>query len=112
VDQGRRHVDELRAQIDIHLARLLHVSEVLRRDGGDGDVLDVDLLLADQVQQQVQRPLILLQMDIQRRRHRFHDSMGRTAHERGGCGSGKTRRRLAGNAKKLGNGSNWRKLGV
>ena len=45
---------------------LLHVLQVLRRDGGDGDVVDVDLLLADQVQQQVERTLVVLQVDIQR----------------------------------------------
>ncbi len=53
MDQGRRHVDELRAQIDIHFARFVHILQVLRGDGRDGDILDVDLLLADQIQQQV-----------------------------------------------------------
>jgi hypothetical protein len=67
MDQGRRHVDEFRAQVDIHLARLVHVRQVLLRNGGDWDVLDLDLLLADQVQQQVERPVILLQLEIERR---------------------------------------------
>ena len=45
----------------------LHVLQILLRDGGDGDVVDVDLLLADQVEQQIQRPVVLLQVKIQRR---------------------------------------------
>ena len=65
VDQGGRHVDELGAQIDVHFARLFHEFQILGSDGSDGDVFDVDLLLADQVQQQVQRSLILLQMEIE-----------------------------------------------
>ena len=64
VNQRRRHVDELRSQIDIQLARLFHVRKILRGDGGDGDVLDIDLLLANQVQQQIERPFVVLQMDV------------------------------------------------
>ena len=69
VDQGGRHVDEFGAQIDIHFTRFVHVLEVLRRDGGDRDVLDFNLLFADQVQQQIERPIVLLQMEIEWRRH-------------------------------------------
>ena len=69
MDQGGRHVDELGAQVDIHFARFFQVLQVLGGDGGDGDILDVDLLLADQVQQQVQRALILFQVEIEWRRH-------------------------------------------
>ena len=69
VDQGRGHVEELGADVDIHLASLIEIRQVLRGDGGDWDVLDVDLLFADQVQQQIQGALILRQVNIQRRRH-------------------------------------------
>ena len=41
--------------------------QVLRGDGGDGDVVDVDLLFADQVQQQIERPLVVLQVNVQGR---------------------------------------------
>ena len=67
VDERGRHVDELGPQIHIHLPGLPHVLQILGGDGGDGDVFDVDLLLADQVQQQVQRALVLLQVDVERR---------------------------------------------
>ena len=66
VDQGGGHVDELGAQLDVQLESALHVLEILLRDGGNGDVVDVDLLLADQVEQQVERPIVLLQVKIQR----------------------------------------------
>ena len=71
VDERRGHVDELGAQFDVELEGPLHVLQVLGGDGGDGDVVDVDLLLADQVQQQIKRPLIVFQMKVQRRRHNF-----------------------------------------
>ena len=67
MDQGRRHVDEFGAQIDIHFPRLIHEFQILRGDGRDGDVFDIDLLLADQVQQQVERSLILFQVKTERR---------------------------------------------
>jgi len=46
---------------------VLHVFEVLGGDGGNGDVVDVDFLLSDEVQQQVQRSLVMLQANVQRR---------------------------------------------
>ena len=64
VDQRRRHVNEFRAQLDVHGQRLLHVIQVLGSNLSDGDVVDVDLLLADQIQQQVEGPIIVLQMEI------------------------------------------------
>ena len=67
MDQGRGHEDELRADIEIHLARLIEISQILRSDGGDRDVADVDLLLADQIQQQIERPVVVIEMDVQRR---------------------------------------------
>src|SRR5207244_3184469 len=38
----------------IQLAQLLDISEILRRDLGDGNVVDVDVLLANQIEQQVE----------------------------------------------------------
>ena len=55
----------------------LHVFEVLRRDLRDGDVVDVDLLLADQVQQQVERAVVVFQVKIQRGRHFYLEYQGR-----------------------------------
>ncbi len=69
LDQRGRHVDEFGGQFDIHRQRLLHEVEVLRRDLRDGDVVNVDLLLADQVEQQVERPIVMFQVKIERRGH-------------------------------------------
>src|SRR5205823_3463571 len=41
-----------------YLAELLDIREILGRDLGDRDVVDVDVLLADQIQQQVERTFI------------------------------------------------------
>ncbi len=67
MDQRGRHIDEFRSQVDVHFPRFVQVFQVLRGDGGDGDILDVDLLLADQIQQQIERSLILLQVKIKGR---------------------------------------------
>ncbi len=64
VDQRRGHVDELGAQVDIQLAGLFHVREVLLRDGCDGDVLDFDLLAADQIEKQIERTVVVLQVEV------------------------------------------------
>ena len=69
MDQSGLHIDELGAQIDIHFARLIQILQVLRRNGCDWDILDIDLLGADQVQQQIEGPVILCQVEIERRRH-------------------------------------------
>jgi len=58
VDQHRRHVDELGGNVHVEFAYALDISEVLRRDPGNGDVVNVDVLLADQVEQQVERSFI------------------------------------------------------
>ncbi len=65
MDQRRGHVDELGAQLDVQFQGALHVLQILLRDGGNRDVVDVDLLFADQVQQEIERPVVLLQMKIQ-----------------------------------------------
>ena len=67
VDQRGGHEDELGADVEVHFARLLEVAQVLRRDGGDGDVADVDLLFANEVEQQIERSVIVVEVDIQGR---------------------------------------------
>ena len=58
MNQHRRHVDELGGDVHIKFAYALDISEVLRRDSGNGNVIDVDVLFADQVEQQVERTFI------------------------------------------------------
>ena len=58
---------ELGADVEVHFARLIEVAQILRGDGGDGDVADVDLLLANEVEQQVERPVIAVEVNVERR---------------------------------------------
>src|SRR5260370_9787025 len=55
VNQQRCHVDELGRNVYIQLFQVLDISEVLRRNLRDGDVVDVDVLFADQFQEQIER---------------------------------------------------------
>jgi hypothetical protein len=66
VDEGGRHHHELAGHVEVHLLHQVQVLHVPARDGRDGDVVDVDLVAADQVQEQVERTLELLQLDLRR----------------------------------------------
>jgi len=55
--QHCRHVNKLGGNVHIELANLLHIAQILRRDARNGNVVNINILLADQVQQQVQRPV-------------------------------------------------------
>jgi hypothetical protein len=68
VNQHRRHVNKLARHVDVELSYALDINQVLRRDLRDGDIIDVDVLLADQVQQQVERPFVnLTELDSERK---------------------------------------------
>ena len=60
VDQQRRRVDELGGNIHIELLHRLHVFQVLLGDLRNRDVVDVDVLLANEVEQQVERSVVHL----------------------------------------------------
>ena len=60
MNQQRRHVNKLARRIHIGLLQLVAVVQKLRRHQRDRNVVDVDILLADQVQQQVERPVVHL----------------------------------------------------
>ena len=47
VDQGSGHVDEVGGDVYVELFELVEVIEILLSDFGDGDIVDVHLLLAD-----------------------------------------------------------------
>jgi segregation and condensation protein A len=61
VDQRRRHHQELSGDVEVQLLHQIDVLDVLRGDKRDGNVVDVDLVLLDQMQQQVERTLEVLQ---------------------------------------------------
>ena len=60
MDQQRGGVNELAGHVHVSSPELVHVCQKLRRDPRDGNVVDVDGLLADQVQQQIERAIINL----------------------------------------------------
>ena len=63
MDERRRHHQELARDVEVQLLHQVDVLEILLRDRGDRDVVDVDLVLLDEVQQQVERALELLEPD-------------------------------------------------
>ena len=82
VDEGGRHHHELARHVQVQLLHQVQVLHVLARDGRDGDVVDVDLVLADEVQQQVERPLEHREQDArrvlgERRLHALRDASDR-----------------------------------
>ncbi len=58
VDEERGHVDELAGGVDVGLFELVGVFEELTGDAGDGDVVDVDVLLADEIEEQVEGAVV------------------------------------------------------
>ncbi len=63
VDEGRRHHEELSRDVEIQLLHQRDEAEVLLGDERDGDVVDVHLVLANEVDQQVERPLERIELD-------------------------------------------------
>ena len=58
VDQRRRHVDEVSRDVDIQLFELVEIIEILLGDLGDGNIVNVHLLLADQIEQEIERAFV------------------------------------------------------
>ena len=58
VNQHRRHVNEFGRDVHIQLAQLFDVGQILRGDLRDRNVVDVDVLLANQIEQQVERAFV------------------------------------------------------
>ena len=55
MNQERSGIDELTRCIDVGLLKVTRVLEKLRGDARDGNVVDVDVLLTDEIEQQVER---------------------------------------------------------
>ena len=64
VDQRRRHHQELAGDVQIQLLHQLDVGEVLLGNQRDRDVVDVHLVLLDEVNQQIERPLERFELDL------------------------------------------------
>jgi hypothetical protein len=65
-DQRRRHLQELPGPLQLQPVHLRDHRQELLGDARDRDVEDVDVLLANQVQQEVERPLEAIQAHLQR----------------------------------------------
>ena len=65
MQQRRSHHQELAGDVEVDLPHSLEVLEVLLGDERDGDVEDVEAVLADEVQQQVERALEVGQRDAE-----------------------------------------------
>ena len=79
VDERRRHQQEVAGHIEIQLLHQLQVLEVLLGYQHDGNVVNVDFVLPDEVQEQVERPLEAAHLDRVVREDRFE--VGRSFHE-------------------------------
>src|SRR6185436_6995491 len=66
LDQHRRHQQVVGGELEVARADLVDVGEVLARHARHRDVEDVEVLLADQVEQQVERPFERLEEDLER----------------------------------------------
>ena len=75
VNQRRRHDQELARHVQVELLHELNRVQVLRGDERDRDVVDADLVLPDEVQQQVERPLEVIEPDGDRVDRRFEIRM-------------------------------------
>ena len=75
VDQRRGHHQELAGDVEIELLHQLDVLEILLRDHRDGDVVDVHLAGANEVQEQIERTLEGIEFDLVGVRRRFEISL-------------------------------------
>ena len=68
LDQHRGHQQVLGGELELRASHHLDVAQVLARELRHRDVEHVDVLLADEVEQQVERPLERLEEDLERLR--------------------------------------------
>ena len=66
LDEHGRHEQVFGGQLQVALTDFIHITQVLACHARHGDVENVEVLLADQVQQQVQRAFKSLQKHLQR----------------------------------------------
>src|SRR6185295_16031742 len=71
VNQRRRHDEELARDIEIQLLHQMDRVEVLSRDERDGDVANLQLVLLDEMEKQIERPLEVFELDGKRVGRRF-----------------------------------------
>src|SRR5258705_292542 len=57
VNERRSHHQEFTGDVEVHLLQQVDGVEILLRDERDRNVVDIQLVLLDEVQQQIERPL-------------------------------------------------------
>ena len=77
VQQGGGHDEVFAGNVQVEALHQLQRGQVLLGDGGDGYVDDVELVLLDQVEQQVQRAFVDLELDVNR--HDYSVNADRTS---------------------------------
>jgi hypothetical protein len=87
VNQRRGHHQVLPGHVEVHLLHQLDVVEVLLGDERDGNIVDVHLALANQMQQQIERTLEGVELDPVRVRGRFEPVILHGVRQRAESGS-------------------------
>jgi len=64
VDQRRGQHEEFPGQVEIERADHFDVFQILPRDQGNGDVVDVELVFLDQMEEKVQGTLEDIELDL------------------------------------------------
>jgi hypothetical protein len=75
--QGSRHHQELAGNVEIQLLHQVQVIEILLGDDGDLNVVHVHLVLLDQMNEQIERAVEALQLDLDRLELRLENLFGR-----------------------------------
>jgi hypothetical protein len=71
MEQGGGHQKKLPGNVQVQVFHQLQVFQVLLGDGRDGDVVNIDLILLDQIQKQVHGPFEGIQLHLQGQLHLF-----------------------------------------
>ena len=80
MNEQRGHVDVVGGDIEIELLHRVEVRVVLLGDEGDGDVVDIDFVLLDEMQQEIERSVKRRQRDFVRVRFFFIEFVGHHRH--------------------------------
>jgi hypothetical protein len=85
VNQSRRHHQEFARDVEIQLLHHVNCLQVLRSNQRDGNVVDIDVVLFDEVQQQIERPLEVIELDGKGFGRRFELGLAQGHYERCMC---------------------------
>ena len=58
VNEYRGHINKVGSDVHVQLSKFFDICQILSRDSGNRDVVDIDILLANQVEQKVERAFV------------------------------------------------------